>query len=142
MKYITWEPRLNTGIEIIDAQHQRIVAYINELYSAVKGRDKRLVSNTIFQLLDYTQSHLRFEEELLEAAGYVELEAHRAVHSHFERRIHHYYKRHNDGQDIAIPLISELRLWLTTHILHDDREYVPTLLRYMEGITFPTSIAS
>jgi hemerythrin len=141
MEFFTWEERLNTGIDIIDSQHQRIASHINALYAAIPSQDKGLVGETISQLLDYTQSHLQFEEQLIEAAGYPGTEDHKAKHTHFNKRIHHYFKRHTLGGDIALPLISELKMWLTTHILYDDNDYVPCIKQYMEGFDFPSRIA-
>jgi len=141
MQFFHWERRLNTGIEIIDMQHQRIAGHINALHTAMSSQDKALVGETIIQLLDYTRSHLEFEEQLLEAAGYPGTLEHKTKHGHFERRIHYYFKRHRHGNDIAMPLISELKMWLTTHILYDDNDYVPTLQRYMGEVAFPTTMA-
>lgn len=138
MTFFTWEERLNTGIGLIDSQHQLIAEHINVLHRAMHSQDKAVVGDTILQLLDYTQSHLEFEEQLIEAAGYPALEAHKAKHAHFTRRINHYFKRHMQGNAIAMPLISELRMWLTTHILHEDCDYVPILRHYMgEGGAAP-----
>jgi hemerythrin len=133
MEFFIWEERLDTGIGVIDEQHQRIAQYINDLHAAIERRDEGLEADTLIQLLDYTQSHLMFEEELLDAAGYPELQDHKAKHRHFQRRINYYFKHHNEGKAIATPLISELKMWLTTHILHEDHEYIPYIERYLQG---------
>lgn len=131
MAFFTWEERLNTGIDVIDNQHRRIASHINALYLALQTNDKGIVGDTVIQLLDYTRSHLEFEEQLLAAAEFPGIEAHKAVHEHFNRRIHRYFKRHMEGKEIAIPLLSELKMWLTTHILHDDMEYTSCVSRYL-----------
>jgi hemerythrin len=133
MEFFSWEQRLNTGIGVIDEQHQRIAVYINDLNAAIARQDKELEGDTLIQLLDYTQSHLEFEEELLEAAGYPGLQEHTAMHGLFKRRIERYFRHHYEGKAIAMPLISELKLWLTTHILHEDNDYVPYIERYLRG---------
>ncbi len=142
MSFFVWEKRLNTGIEIIDQQHQRIATSINDLYHSMTRDDKGLVGETIIELLDYTCSHLEFEEQLLEAVAYPQTGEHKAVHERFNRRIQYYFKRHIKGDAIALPLISELKMWLTTHILFDDSDYVPYILHYRdyaEGVTSLTS---
>lgn len=137
MEFFTWEARLNTGIEVIDEQHQRIAHHINMLHSALDKHDEKTVEDTLLQLLDYTQSHLAFEEQLLEAANYPGYEDHKAMHGLFERRIHRYFRHHFEGKAVATPLISELKLWLTTHILHEDRDYVPCIEHYLRGDGLP-----
>lgn len=138
MEFFNWEEKLNTGIEVIDEQHLRIASYINELHEAIEKQDDALEGDALIQLLDYTQSHLDFEEQLLEAAFYPELQAHRAEHELFKRRIDRYFKHHYEGKSVATPLISELKMWLTTHILHEDHKYIPYIERYLQGIEFPT----
>lgn len=133
MEFFIWEERLDTGIEVIDEQHKRIASYINDLHAAIERRDKGLEEDTLIRLLDYTQSHLMFEEQMLEAANFPTLKEHRASHDLFKRRIDHYFKHHYEGKPIATPLISELKMWLTTHILHEDHEYIPYIERYLGG---------
>jgi hemerythrin len=139
MEFFTWEEALNTGIEVIDEQHQRIARYINDLHMAIAQQDNALEGDTLIQLLDYTQSHLDFEEQLLEAAVYPELQEHKEMHALFKRRIDRYFKHHREGKAVATPLISELKMWLTTHILHEDHAYVPYIERYLRGVVFPSA---
>jgi len=63
---IVWESKLDTGIEVIDNQHKRIVAYVNQLETARRSGDKVMVIDVIEQLVDYTQSHFSFEEAMME----------------------------------------------------------------------------
>ena len=44
---IVWDSRLDTGIDVIDSQHKRIVDYINDLEIAKMKADKRLVTDVI-----------------------------------------------------------------------------------------------
>ena len=41
---IVWDSKLDTGIEVIDSQHRRIVGYINDLEVAKTKGDKALVT--------------------------------------------------------------------------------------------------
>jgi hemerythrin len=120
---IVWESKLNTGIEVIDAQHQRIVEYINDLEIAKMKGDKRLVTDVIEQLIDYTQSHFGFEESMLEDAGYKFLKPHKKVHELFIKRVTEFTMRAAKGEDIADELHSVLTKWLLNHIANEDRDY-------------------
>lgn len=120
---IIWDSKLDTGIEVIDAQHRRIVEYINDLEIAKMTLDKRRVNDVIEQLIDYTQSHFGFEEEMLEEAGYKFLKPHKKVHELFIRRVTDFTMRSAKGEDIADELHSMLSKWLLNHIANEDRDY-------------------
>ncbi|XID75445.1 bacteriohemerythrin [Alkanindiges sp. WGS2144] len=131
---IMWSPDLNTGIDVIDRQHQRIVDYINQL-EQVKGQDDRnIIKQVLDDLVDYTQSHFAFEESLQEEAGYKYAKPHQKVHQLFIRRINEYQERFALGQDIADELHQVLVTWLINHIRRDDADYVGSVRQNMIGI--------
>ena len=120
---IVWDSRLDTGIDVIDSQHKRIVDYINDLEIAKMKADKRLVTDVIEQLIDYTQSHFGFEEAMLEEAGYKFLRPHKKVHELFIKRVTEFTMRAAKGEEIADELHSMLSKWLLNHIANEDRDY-------------------
>ena len=124
MALIEWTDDLNTGIQAIDKQHQRIVEYINKLHHARvhDGRDE--VGEVVDALVDYTLSHFAFEESLMEEAGYEFLIIHQNTHKVFCERIDQFRERFENGEDIAGPLAELLRIWLIRHIKSDDKSYV------------------
>ncbi|MER2512778.1 MAG: bacteriohemerythrin [Nitrosomonas ureae] len=125
---ITWDGKLDTGIEVIDSQHRRIVGYINDLEVAKTKGDKALVTDVIEQLIDYTQSHFGFEEAMLEDAGYKFLKPHQKVHELFIKRVTSFTMRAAKGEDIADELHSMLAKWLLNHIANEDRDYAKLIL--------------
>src|SRR5574343_2072604 len=120
---IVWEHKLDTGIDVIDAQHRRIVDYINDLEVAKNKGDTKLVHEVIEQLIDYTQSHFGFEEAMMEEAGYTFLKPHKKVHELFIKRVTEFTMRAAKGEDIADELHSMLTKWLLNHIANEDRDY-------------------
>jgi hemerythrin len=121
---LLWTPNLNTGIDVIDSQHQRIVEYINHLGTAISNQDRTVVGLVLDELVDYTVSHFAFEESLQEEAGYQYAKPHKAVHELFIKRVSKYQQKHNDGEDIAPQLHAMLSTWLIHHIKRDDMAYV------------------
>ncbi|MBI5889460.1 MAG: bacteriohemerythrin [Nitrosomonadales bacterium] len=120
-----WTSNLNTGIEAIDKQHRKIVDYINQLDDAISsGRKKELVAKVIDSLADYTYSHFKYEERLLEEVSYPFLKAHRNIHQIFIRRLGEYQVRFKRGEDISEELHMMMFNWLFGHIKHDDMDYV------------------
>jgi hemerythrin len=121
---IVWSDELNTGIDVIDSQHIRIVEYINKLETQLGHSDRTVIREILLELVDYTQSHFTFEESLQEEAGYRYAKPHQRVHQLFIRRINEYCERFELGQDIALELHQVLVSWLINHIRRDDADYV------------------
>lgn len=134
MEIIQWRPTLETGIDVIDQQHKRIVDYINALRIAQVKGDRGAVAKTIDDVIDYTQSHFGFEEALMEDAGYPLLNAHKRVHELFIRRVAVLNQRFKSGEDIAQDLHNVLARWLITHIQTEDRHYVGAVKEKMVGV--------
>lgn len=92
-----WVPDYNTGIDVIDDQHKRILDYINEIdANTERARIKQILDN----IIDYTQSHFTFEESLQEEAGYKYRVPHKRVHDLFIKKIESYRDRFELGQSI------------------------------------------
>lgn len=129
---ITWTPDLNTGIDVIDGQHQRIVDYINQLGQAINAQDKHVIGSVLDELVDYTVSHFTFEESLLDEANYRMAVPHKAVHEMFIKRVARYQERHASGEDVGRSVYGMLGTWLIHHIKRDDRAYVPYVKATLE----------
>lgn len=124
MAYLDWSDDLDTGIMVIDDQHKRIVAMINQLDAAQRAASQEQAGEVIDELIDYTVSHFAFEEAMIEEAGYIFTKAHKRVHALFIKRVEDYRERFNRGEDIADELKGMLGRWLFSHIRSDDRNYV------------------
>jgi hemerythrin len=124
MAYMQWYAALDTGINIIDKQHRRIVDYINTLYDASQSSDRSEAGAILAELVDYTMTHFAFEEGLMEEGGYPYLKAHRRVHQLFTKKVGEYVGRAKAGEDITAELLDMLKRWLLSHIKNDDADYV------------------
>ena len=128
MTLLVWQAELETGIDVIDQQHQRIVALINQLGEA---KDREGLATVLEELVDYTLSHFAFEEELMEEAGYPFSAAHKRVHEVFTKRVSEYRLRFEAGEDIVDDLRSMLSRWLFNHIRNDDKAYADSVKRHL-----------
>lgn len=127
MAYLHWSSDLNTGIDVIDKQHQRIVDYLNELNDAHDTGDLNVTNHVLNELVDYTLTHFAFEEELQERAKYPFLKAHKRVHEIFTKRVAEFQKRAASGENVAPELLSMLKIWLVNHIKGDDADYAESV---------------
>ncbi|MDA8362838.1 MAG: bacteriohemerythrin [Gammaproteobacteria bacterium] len=127
-----WDESLSVGINVIDAQHKRIVQYINELATARDNGDRATIGKVLDGMIDYTVTHFAFEESLMERAGYPILREHKMVHDNFTRRILNHKNQFEAGGDIGRQLFSDLQMWLTNHIKRDDKDYTPAVRQVIE----------
>lgn len=130
---IEWTKDLHIGIDEIDAQHKKLVDYINELDS-VDEHNNAAVSHVLDEVIEYTVSHFTFEESLQSEAGYIFAVPHKQVHDKFIKHIKEYQKRHNAGEVVAKELHKMLCTWLVRHIQRDDRDYVSEVKENMQKI--------
>ncbi|MGX5673434.1 bacteriohemerythrin [Thermomonas sp. XSG] len=134
MALLVWQAELDTGIDVIDQQHHRIVALINQLAEATTRDDQAAV---LEELVDYTLSHFAFEEELMEESGYTFGPAHKRVHEMFVRRVSEYRMRFDAGEDITGELKGMLARWLFNHIRGDDKSYARHVRHYLDTYKRP-----
>lgn len=129
-----WVPDYNTGIDVIDDQHKRILDFINQIDEVSDGTNRAQIKQVLDNIIDYTQSHFTFEESLQEEAGYQYRVPHKRVHDLFIKRIEAYRDRFEQGQSIENELNEVLSKWLINHIQHDDADYVGAVKTNMMGI--------
>lgn len=129
-----WQPEYDTGIEVIDDQHKRILDYINEIEDVRTSHDRVRIREVLDNIIDYTQSHFTFEESLQEEANYKYSIPHKRVHDLFIKKIENYRDRFLMGQEIEGELHQVLTKWLINHIQHDDADYVGSVKENMQGI--------
>lgn len=71
MPIIAWEDRMSVGLYLIDQQHMELVDLINALADAMeRGATREEVSRSIRRFYDYTNTHFRTEESLMDHATY------------------------------------------------------------------------
>ena len=132
---IKWSSDLQIGIPVIDAQHERIVDYINQVEHVQETHSRDELLLVLEELVDYTISHFAFEESLMEEAGYPFIKAHKKVHQLFTRRIGSFISRFNTGEDVTDELLHVLKTWLVNHIKRDDRDYTDSVKANMVDAT-------
>ncbi|MDD4929138.1 MAG: bacteriohemerythrin [Gallionella sp.] len=137
MASLVWSRDLNTGIEVIDKQHQRIVKYINELDDArSSGRKMEELGRIIDEMVEYTLSHFSFEESMIEEAQYPFIKAHKRVHETFTIKVSGLQHRFAQGEDVSEELHKMLFSWLYNHIKRDDADYVEFVAQNVQQANF------
>lgn len=129
MMRLEWQDEFNTGIELIDKQHQILVRAINLLAMGLEqGVEQDLMDDIFRTLADYTATHFRDEEALFTAAGFPEAEEHKRSHEAFLLKLQDLKAQFDAGGDTAREVLTFLIDWLKNHILGADRRYIPYVL--------------
>ena len=130
-----WSEKFNLGIDVIDNQHRQILDYINALEKIRATGAREQIKDVFDDLIDYTQSHFSFEENLLAQVNYQFLPSHRSIHELFVKRLKDYRQRFDNGESVEDDLYRLLSKWLINHIQHDDQDYVDAvrdnMIRYL-----------
>lgn len=133
MEETTWNKDYSVGDAIIDAQHQQLIATMNQLAEMLQGEAPSIAETArIFGALAiYVMDHFGYEEQRMAECAYPadDLARHKAIHVELTRQIREFQRRVNDGDNSALrDLLPFLQgTWLTSHICETDRRYAPYL---------------
>ena len=139
-KLIKWDPKFKIGIPLIDRQHEHLVNLCNDFYQSLlksKSNAKEdyhaLVKQTLEKCLNYAATHFKEEERLMEASKFSGYKQHRDTHNSFTAKCEIAYA----GID-TMPISEAIKFalflydWINTHIAHEDRLYMPTLVEFLK----------
>lgn len=127
--YIKWHPSMDTGIELIDMDHKKLIDLINQLQNATQYKvDNHIIDQIMDDLINYTQYHFEREEFLMRTNLYPEYESHKKLHDEMIIKISDCMKKYKSAPDNTIDdALDYLKNWLINHIKGDDRKYIPYL---------------
>jgi len=128
-----WKERYMLQIEEIDKQHKRLFEIGARVYdltlmdSAYDRYDE--IMTVIQELLDYTQYHFKYEEEMLEKHNYQRLPVHIKEHNYFVAKIKSLLARDIDEDQMSTlqEIVNFLSEWISTHITFEDRQYADVI---------------
>lgn len=125
MTFLKWSTNLSVNVAEIDAQHQHLVRFLNDLSGAMKeGKGKDVLTDIISGLVVYTRSHFATEEKYFDRFGYPDGVSHKQEHQMFVEKVAKFKKDFDEGnQLVSIPILSFLRDWLVNHINGSDMKY-------------------
>jgi hemerythrin len=105
MPYMPWSDDILMGVASLDAEHERLVALVNELHDAIEaGKEKEALGKVLDDLVDYTEIHLRHEEQLFVLTSYPEAAPHIKLHNDLTQRTLDIQARYKSGETGALSL--------------------------------------
>lgn len=125
MAFINWNENLSVNVKGLDNQHKKLVGTINELHDAMKdGQSNKVLSKILFDLVAYTKTHFKSEEELFEKYHYPDKIKHKKEHDDFVNKVGQFMNEFNNGKkNISIEVMNFLNNWLLNHIKVSDKAY-------------------
>ena len=129
MRYIPWNPALETGNAEVDEQHRALYALVNDLNAAaLVDIDDTQIAHQLARILRYAVTHFATEQALMEESGYPRAEAHMAIHNDFADAAEELARAYGSGTGTsAVELAIFMQDWLETHIREEDRPLVEYL---------------
>lgn len=120
---ITWDACLSVGVEEIDAQHQAIIALLNDLEAKRGSDDPRVAMEALTFLREYVNKHFMLEEELMAKSGYPLYKEHVAIHEGFVNNVI-FLEIEREFDVLTSQMIENLLVlltdWFIRHISGDD----------------------
>jgi len=125
MALINWESSFSVNVAEIDSQHQKIVGFINDLNDAMKqGKGKDALGSILNELINYTATHFKYEEQYFEKFGYPETAAHKQHHAKLVSEVIAFRDGFQSGKlGVTVEVLTFLVNWLKNHILVEDKKY-------------------
>ena len=123
MVLIKLEDNLKLDIPEIDSQHETLISLINLLHETMlQGADKAALDGLLSQLLEHTQTHFTYEEELMSRYNYPGYEAHKSEHKRLMQHLVDLTDRYNNGDLLlSFAVVLELKGWALVHIENSDK---------------------
>lgn len=126
MQKIYWNNLFKIGIEDIDDDHKKILAYINKLDDALNSEESVETIMAIFEkLILLSTSHFEHEDDLMQKYNYSEKEVHQKEHLKFINTISHYKSAilKKSSKDQLKKLHQEAAQWFIQHIINEDMKF-------------------
>lgn len=130
-----WKDRYRLNVEEIDKQHRKLFeigarAYeltcLNDAYDRYDD-----IMEVLRELLDYTQYHFKYEEELMKKHNFDQLAHHAKEHDSFVAKVKSLLSREQEideeQEKTLLEITDFLSEWVSTHIMFEDRKYAPLL---------------
>jgi len=129
MSLLTWEPSMSVGVIVLDEDHKKLIAMINELQAGMlAGHGHDAVGTILRRLANYTVEHFQREERLLAETGYPGIAGHRSEHEKLKNQVMaEIQKFQAGGEGLGRETLIFLRDWGQHHSQECDKAYTPHL---------------
>ncbi len=113
----------------IDNQHQGLLKQMAK-FEEHKEADTESLRMILLELIQLTQEHFFYEEEIMESIAYSDLEDHQRIHRNLMKKLQYFAReiQKDDSPDLREHIVIFLEAWLVGHIKQVDNKYSPFLV--------------
>lgn len=128
-EFFPWTKNFETGVSIIDEQHQRLVHLLNQLAAHLGHRSGEIALNQVFtELAAYADYHFKTEEELWASVFQDDpwFVGHQRIHRSFMDQVAELKEgeKNKPLDSVVEDILKFLTHWLAFHILDSDKRMV------------------
>jgi hemerythrin-like metal-binding protein len=126
MPLMTWTDRLSVGVKVLDEDHKRLIAMVNELYDAMQaGQGREALGRILDGLVRYTKEHFVREEKFFAQSGYPATAPHKQEHDALTQQVIEVQRKYAAGSaaTLTLEVLQFLKKWLINHIQGSDQKY-------------------
>jgi len=130
MALMTWDDKFSVGVKVLDADHKKLIAMVNELHDGIlSGKRQESLAHVLDQLVKYTQVHFAREEEFFTRTKYPQAAQHKKEHDELIKTAVDLQARSKSGASsmLSLETMTFLKNWLSHHINDIDKKYGPHL---------------
>src|SRR5690606_5343797 len=121
MSDFIWTQQLSIGVPAMDADHRKIINYMNALAQAVERHASYAELDVAFrQLAEFTRKHFSDEEKLMTSIDYDRIATHKAIHAKLLEELDQHYRDFTRTQRVGDNVFRFLAFWLKSHICGID----------------------
>nr|CRH05795.1 Putative methyl-accepting chemotaxis sensory transducer [Candidatus Magnetococcus massalia] len=123
--FFPWSDSLSVGVKQFDDDHKRLIDLTNALHKGMKeGMDQAALDSIIDELVDFTETHFKREEEHMAKVEYPGLEEQKRQHRVMVAKVQAFSDEFKKGEfAVGIDVLGFVKEWLSKHILVTDMEY-------------------
>lgn len=127
MNFVEWTAEMSVGSDALDDHHKMIIDCLNDLHPLLETHaPEAKVLAVMAKLEDFVLVHFSQEEQDMKRAGYPDWQAHKELHDRMYDVVFALKSDIQNGENVdAQRLFQLIQDWLVTHILGEDRKYVP-----------------
>ena len=126
---IKWNDSYKVNVRLFDEQHQTLVGLINKLHRSMKTRQAgSSMGQILAELVSYTKTHFKAEEDAMRKHGYPGLAEQQRQHQDLIEQVAATQKKMASGNVmLSMEVMDFLKNWLIKHIQGSDKQYGPFL---------------
>jgi hemerythrin-like metal-binding protein len=120
-------PALSVKVLKFDDEHKKLIGYADALGAAMKeGKGKDVMSKVLADLVNYTKTHFKSEEDMMQKYNYPGFAEQKKQHTDFVAKVADMQQKFEAGNAmISVEVINFLNNWVVNHIQKVDAQYGP-----------------